>query len=300
MASRAKPTDPPPREDLDLRRGLYRKVYSDWPVDPRINSLSMLAENTYLRLHFLADDYGKCNADPRLIVCLAFPLRRNVTEERIEAAFAELVEAGLVSTYRADGQTYAHIIGFEDAQPAGKNGRKVRRFPAPVGIHGNPEKSEIPQTHHDHDQNQDESQAQKPKPGRSPKSSSPPKDDDVSAPPLVSPDDDSEFACDLDKRGTPAYTLVHKWKVPKDIARGLYEAGIAEGAVAHCRANEKDNLNGFLNSAAENPENYRESFKAALNGHRPRRKFEGADDEDAESKVREFYEHEFGAKLRKR
>ena len=42
----------------------------------------------------------------------------------------EIVNAELIERYEANGDAMIHIVGFCELQPAGKNGRRIRRFPA--------------------------------------------------------------------------------------------------------------------------------------------------------------------------
>lgn len=102
----------------------------------------------FYRLLVLADDFGNLHGDPVLIKANGFP-RRPWSIRRIENAMAELINSGhddrapLVTKYSVGGETYLHITGFEETQPAGKNGKRIKRYPTPPTqiIQNNPSES---------------------------------------------------------------------------------------------------------------------------------------------------------------
>ena len=69
--------------------------------------LSAEAEVLFYRLIVKADDFGLYYGSPKILASLLFPL--NVpTEKKVSSWLAELVNGGLVATYRAeDGRHYA-------------------------------------------------------------------------------------------------------------------------------------------------------------------------------------------------
>lgn len=111
---------------VDMQRGVYRKVYSGFIWGDRINSVSMEAEAWFWRLNAIADDFGNLPGDGYRVAVEAGGNRR-ITPKRAEDLTKELVDAGLVSRY-ADGK-YIHVVGFEERQPAGRNGRKIQKYP---------------------------------------------------------------------------------------------------------------------------------------------------------------------------
>lgn len=117
-------TDAPP-----ITRTIYRRIYAAWLEGRRINAVSMGAESLFLRLHLTADGYGTYNADPELVAIKCYPRRREVTVQDVEAWHRELIDAGLVNTYETAGEVYGSIAGFEDVQPAGRNGKRHQEHP---------------------------------------------------------------------------------------------------------------------------------------------------------------------------
>jgi hypothetical protein len=130
---------------LDLSAGLYRRIYGGFITGKRINSVSMECEAFFWRLHAVVDDFGNFHGDAALIRS-GTQGRREFTVKQIERWVDELVCAKLAVTYRSGGEVYIHVLDFEVRQPAGRNGRRIKRFPTQDeadsesgGIRGNPE-----------------------------------------------------------------------------------------------------------------------------------------------------------------
>lgn len=144
------------RETLDLRHGMYRRIYAGAIRGRRINSVSMGAELLFWRMLLVADDFGSLEACPRVLLAMAMTLRREVSEENLGQWLGELEGAGLIARYEAAGDHYAHIIGWEHFQPAPRNGRRIQRYPrveesggnqgipdASGGFRGNPDSNYV-------------------------------------------------------------------------------------------------------------------------------------------------------------
>lgn len=140
------PPDPP---TVDMSRGVYRRLYSGALTGRRVNAASEFSELLLWRIHMVCDDFGRFKADPEILAVQAFPLRRAVTARKVRKGRDELDRLRLIDLYVIDGETYGSIVGFEDMQPAGRNGRRIARNPPPhnpsvsrdlekVGILGNP------------------------------------------------------------------------------------------------------------------------------------------------------------------
>lgn len=152
---------------IDLTLGIYRRIYAGFRMGHRINAVSIGAEAWFWRLNAIADDYGNFLADPTILRNEAAG-RRSVTVKQAEAWLAELVPS-LVALATLDGERFGHIIGFEKLQPAGKNGRRIRKVRVHPGESGgiqnnpeNPNQSGPAHTHtqphtqdHSHSQPQD-------------------------------------------------------------------------------------------------------------------------------------------------
>lgn len=118
-------------EDVtDLTRGVYRRIYSGFITGQRINKLSIEAEAWFWRVLVSVDDFGNGRADPDL--CRdATAGRRKVTSNQVKEWLEEMQSVGLVSFYSAKSELYLHVTDFEVSQPAGKNGKRIRRYPVP-------------------------------------------------------------------------------------------------------------------------------------------------------------------------
>ena len=126
---------------IDMVRGVYRKVYSGYLTGRRINAVSMEAEAWFWRLHAIADDFGNLHGAVGLLRALAAPAR-NVTEQQVDGWNKALICVGLLREYTAGGERFLHIVGFQDFQPANRNGRRIQRYPREDGGSlGNPGES---------------------------------------------------------------------------------------------------------------------------------------------------------------
>lgn len=113
----------------DLTRGIYRRIYSGFPMGKRINEVSIEAEAWFWRFHTMVDDFGSAPADPDSLFRGTAGRRQKVTCENVISWFNECWSTGLLSVYEIDGERFFHIVKFEELQPAGKNGRRVQRYP---------------------------------------------------------------------------------------------------------------------------------------------------------------------------
>lgn len=115
----------------DLTKGVYRRMYAGFIKGQRINQISLQAEAWFWRVVASADDFGNADAEPLLCWTATVGRRVNVTVKQVKAWLKEMEESRLIQMYPGAGnEKYLHINGFEDLQPSGRNGKKVRRFPS--------------------------------------------------------------------------------------------------------------------------------------------------------------------------
>lgn len=115
---------------VDLTAGMYRRQYSASVDDRRVAALTLAAGAWYWRVHAAADDFGNAPADPVVLFTKAAGRRAGTgTVDQIGGWVVEMTAAGLLAGYAADGEPYHHLVGWERLQPAGRNGKRVRRFP---------------------------------------------------------------------------------------------------------------------------------------------------------------------------
>jgi hypothetical protein len=114
----------------DLTRGVYRRLYGGFITGQRINKLSLNAEAWFWRVLVAVDDFGNGRADPELCKAATAGSRR-VTARQVSGWLREMRDVGLIQFYTVKGEPLLHVVGFEENQPAGKNGKRFKRFATP-------------------------------------------------------------------------------------------------------------------------------------------------------------------------
>lgn len=113
----------------DLTRGVYRRLYGGFITGQRINRLSLSAEAWFWRVLVSVDDFGNGRADPEL--CRAKTAgNRRVTARQVSGWLREMNNVGLIQFYMSKGEPFLHVVGFEENQPAGRNGKRFKRVPS--------------------------------------------------------------------------------------------------------------------------------------------------------------------------
>lgn len=126
----------------DLTRGVYRRLYAGFTKGQRINKLSLQAEAWFWRVLVTVDDFGNGEADPELCRDATAGRRTNITKGQVGKWLDEMAGANLIEFYSVKGDRFLHVLKFEAWQPAGKNGRRIKRFPGldeSEGIQGDPD-----------------------------------------------------------------------------------------------------------------------------------------------------------------
>jgi hypothetical protein len=137
---------------VDMKRGVYRRIYAGYIFGKRINSVSVGAEAWFWRIMVTCDDFGNRRGNPELVHRDAAGLRA-VTLAQSKAWVQELVAARLLVPYEVGGEPYLHVDGFDELQPANKNGKRHEKHPRlQTGsgesgcIQVNPESTRLPNT----------------------------------------------------------------------------------------------------------------------------------------------------------
>ena len=94
----------------------------------KIDLLSSDAECLYYRLMVQCDDYGTYKADPRIVKSMCYPLKDSMTTTKAEKLLNELVDAGLIMPYEADGKRFLYFLNWTKHQQI-KNKRS--KYPMP-------------------------------------------------------------------------------------------------------------------------------------------------------------------------
>lgn len=103
-----------------------RYLRASYVESERVNTLAWQAECFWLRLLVVVDDWGRCEALPRLLRTKLFPLRLDsVREADVARLIAECEKANLIRLYSAAGKEYLQMLKWEIGRA------KVSRYPAP-------------------------------------------------------------------------------------------------------------------------------------------------------------------------
>lgn len=94
----------------------------------KIDVLSDAAECLYYRLMVQCDDYGTYKADPRIVKSMCYPLKDTMTTAKAEKLLNELIDAGLIMPYEAEGKRFLYFLNWTKHQQI-KNKRS--KYPMP-------------------------------------------------------------------------------------------------------------------------------------------------------------------------
>lgn len=92
----------------------------------KVDLLSPCAEVFYRRLMSVVDDYGRYDANPKLLRSACFPLKDKLEANEILPWLQECIDAGLILFYRDKGKDYVQIENFGQQIRAKKS-----KFPEP-------------------------------------------------------------------------------------------------------------------------------------------------------------------------
>lgn len=96
----------------------------------RFNSLDWDAQSFYIRLLTVVDDYGRYDADHRILKAYCFPLRDDVSLKAVANMCEQLQETRLIEFYSDDeGKPYLQLTKWKEHPRSEKS-----KFPDPVNI----------------------------------------------------------------------------------------------------------------------------------------------------------------------
>jgi hypothetical protein len=116
-------------EVTDMTRGQYRRQYAGYLRGRRINAVGLSAEAWFWRVNVTVDDFGNGDADPVLLHAATVGRRTGVSAEDVRSWVDELVREDLLRRYEVGRDVFIHVVDFTLLQSAGRNGKRVRRFP---------------------------------------------------------------------------------------------------------------------------------------------------------------------------
>jgi hypothetical protein len=86
-------------------------------TSPTLDQISGDAERLFWRLTTVADDFGRFEADPRILISACFPLRiGSIKPATISKWFSELEACGLVRTFADNGRRYGFFLTWAKHQ----------------------------------------------------------------------------------------------------------------------------------------------------------------------------------------
>ena len=107
-------------------------------ISPDIDALSWRSEAMFYRLLTVCDDYGRSNAEPRLLRAYLCQLRtHDLTVQDITEFLEQLEELGLISTYEVAGRPYLAVTNFREHQRGNQRHPKTD-FPDPNDTDADP------------------------------------------------------------------------------------------------------------------------------------------------------------------
>ena len=106
-----------------------RIIRDSCKTSPSLDLLSDGAERFFWRLVTVADDFGRFEADPRILLAKTFPLRVDrMRPKQAEGWFNELRSNGIVNLYSHGGRVYGHFLNWTKHQDTRA---KASKFPDP-------------------------------------------------------------------------------------------------------------------------------------------------------------------------
>lgn len=109
-----------------------RMIRESCRTSETLNQLSAEAERLFWRLTTVADDFGRFEADPRVILATCFPLKVGLLKvETVGRWFKELVACSLVRTYVSGCKQLAFFVTWEKHQ---YTRAKTSKYPAPASV----------------------------------------------------------------------------------------------------------------------------------------------------------------------
>ena len=104
-----------------------RNLRASFVDSKKINMLSAEGERMFIRLIVHVDDFGRCEADPELLLGKLFSRQlTKICVERVCCWLTELQSVGLVHLYEVDGQSYLQMLKWV------KGRAHESKYPAPI------------------------------------------------------------------------------------------------------------------------------------------------------------------------
>ena len=101
-------------------------------TSPTLDALSGEAERMFWRLVTVADDYGRFDAHPSVLLAQCFPMKiGKISMKQVEQWFDDMLKVDLARRYEVNGRIYGYFPTWDKYQ---RTRAKESRFPAPPSI----------------------------------------------------------------------------------------------------------------------------------------------------------------------
>ena len=111
-----------------------RYIREEYLTSERVDLLDAREERFYFRLFLVVDDFGRFEANEKLLKSMVFPLKENVRATDITRWLAACEKAGLICLYTVSGKRYLSIERFAQTRANCRSSKS--KYPEPP-----PEKS---------------------------------------------------------------------------------------------------------------------------------------------------------------
>lgn len=102
------------------------RILRDWTTSDTIDRLTHEQECTFVRLIMAVDDFGRFEADPRLLAARLYPLRIGKSSaQQMQSTCDALAMHGIVKLYQVEGRKYLQVVKWHNLPRA-----KTSKFPA--------------------------------------------------------------------------------------------------------------------------------------------------------------------------
>ena len=102
------------------------RILRDWTTSETIDRLTPEQECTFVRLIMAVDDFGRYEADPRLLAARLYPLRIcKASAQHMQSTCDALAKHGIINLYQVEGRKYLQIVKWHNVPRA-----KTSKFPA--------------------------------------------------------------------------------------------------------------------------------------------------------------------------
>ena len=93
-----------------------RMIHPDFFTSATLNALPVTTMLTFAGIWTWADDYGRGEWAPDLVKAAVWPRRKSMTEAKVEAAMAQLVEAHVLCYYEVAEHALLHVTAWSEFQ----------------------------------------------------------------------------------------------------------------------------------------------------------------------------------------